>query len=196
MDTQGTPLENALFTSTDPITAIAQTTSSDFTGTATLNDVPAQIPLRISAGKSGYVSQFTETTIQQGETKTITFQLLRTGQTANASTSRGCKDALDGVFLCSPLNVNGTGDTCATDTDCLSGRCMPSPSNVRTCSTFNWTQCDSIGYPRGNQCFLKFTAQGTAGNFTNMLLDNFLYVLVFIALLIIVLLIVRSVSKT
>jgi hypothetical protein len=73
---------------------------------------------------------------------------------------------------------------------------MPSPSNVRTCSTFNWTQCDSIGYPRGNQCFIKFTAQGTAGSFTNLLLDNFLYVLVFVALLIMALLIVRSVSKT
>jgi hypothetical protein len=73
-----------------------------------------------------------------------------------------------------------TNSKCIADSDCVSGDCLP---NGR-CNQFDMTYCDEKGYVRGNKCILGGIASCVASNTADVLLDNILYVLVFIVLLI------------
>lgn len=188
-DTSEQPITEALVSATDQLTALSKLASTDSTGSAYLYDLATGTQIRVSAGKEGYQSEFTTTTINPGETKTLTITLLRDGELTNASSGRGCRDYIKGIILCSPLNTSGDGDNCQTDNDCITGRCMNSLGN-KQCSQFNYTQCDNIGEDRGNLCYTKVLAMRTGENASNVLLDYFLYFgVIFIFILAIVIIV-------
>jgi len=91
----------------------------------------------------------------------------------------GCDDFIPGVVLCDYNLVS-----CFDDSDCETGRC----DTTGKCSNFNWTICDVNGIDRGSRCFYKYTGGGILKIVTNAILDNFLYVLVIVMILIGVLL--------
>lgn len=70
--------------------------------------------------------------------------------------------------------------TCTQDTDCTTGDCMP---NGR-CNSFDMTYCDKHGYVRGNKCILVGVASCFFGSATDVVFDNFFYVLIAIIMLI------------
>jgi hypothetical protein len=195
-DSQNNLLPLAHVSTTDPITSIAKFTDTDSTGTATLTGISSGTSFYVRITKDGYQMNSYTTSLTNGERKTMTITLLLNTEAQNKSSGRGCKDDIDDIILCSPLNISLDGDNCQQDTDCLSGRCELGIGTYRVCSTFNWSKCDAEGLDRGNSCFMRFTTQGVAKGATEVVLDNFLYVLVFIAFIILFLMIMRAVNRT
>jgi hypothetical protein len=220
-DTLGNPIPSATVSATEQITATSKTAQTDINGNAYLLDLLAGTPLRISVGKAPasdcvqtingqgqisfdcsqsatstpiYQSTFLTTTLANGEQKTINVILLKTNQ-LNYTTARGCEDYVEGIWLCSPLNITGTGDACHQDSDCITGRCEAGNSpDYRKCSQFNWTQCDALGRDRGNKCFTAVMGGRGIENLTNTMMDNFLYVLIGVFLFIALIMFINSVS--
>jgi hypothetical protein len=71
---------------------------------------------------------------------------------------------------------------CTQDSDCATSDCLP---NGR-CNSFNMGYCDEKGYVRGNKCITGAIAGCAAKNITDIILDNLLYVLAFVIVLIII----------
>jgi hypothetical protein len=214
VDENDNPLPYVGVSVTDPVTAISRIGQTDAVGTTLFTNLPIGLELKITASKTGYRAEnagiynvgnvekeeslyLSYFTIQNGETKTLIIKLLNkaTNPLVNYSRGRGCSDGISGIILCSPLNVSGDGDNCDSDDDCIGGRCQISPSNSRTCSTFNWTYCDDIGMSRGNSCFIRATTGGMLGEAGSTMIKNFFYVLVAIAILFFIIIIVRSFKK-
>jgi hypothetical protein len=193
-NSSNSPISNALVSVTEPITAQSKYAFTDANGIATITNMFSTSRGIISAGKTGeYDVKQEYFTLSNGEQKTITLTLEKAGKTY--ITDRGCEDYVEGIYLCSPLRIDNTGDSCTADNECLTGRCMPSSSNNRKCSNFNWTQCDSAGMERGNRCVTRFTANAGAVSFTGFALDNFLYVLIFIVIFIMVIMVMSATKK-
>jgi hypothetical protein len=72
---------------------------------------------------------------------------------------------------------------CTIDSDCASGSC----TNFGKCSSFNYKKCDAEGYERGSYCMIGLTMSGFFGWVADIALDNFLYVILFMILLVIAL---------
>lgn len=197
-DQQGQPISEALTSATDQITTIARLATTNTNGDAYTYDLATGTPITISAGKTNYISQFTTTTLQQGEQKTITITLLTTTQTNNQTTARGCQDYIDGLWLCSPLNTTANGDNCQNDADCISGRCQIGMlGTTRTCAIFNYTKCDAAGQERGNKCFLGQMTLAAGKGLVKIILKNFLYFALFVIIIILALIIAgRYYNKT
>lgn len=192
VDTNGQPIPYASVSVTNPITIIAQNVLADATGLATFVDLATGLDLKISAGKDNYQSTFDRTIMTPAEVKTITIILYAQGEKISQITGRACSDYVNGLVLCSPLNITRTGDYCNTDEDCITGRCELNPSHM--CSKFNWTWCDENGYERGNKCFTSAMVEKTGSNSSEFILDNFLYVLAFVAIAIFGLMIIKSIK--
>lgn len=190
VDRNSQPIVGATVSATDPITAIAKTTSTNALGIATLLDVTSGVDLRISAGKSGYTTQFTQQIILAGETKTITITLPLTTETTSQQTARGCQDYVDGWILCEPLNNTG-GNGCTTNTDCVGGRCQPSGF----CSNVNWTRCDQEGQDRGSWCATTVSLKKAGNMLEGAILENFLYFALFVIIIILFLILMKNIRR-
>ena len=70
--------------------------------------------------------------------------------------------------------------SCTVDSDCLSGSC----TGYGKCSSFNYNKCDEEGYERGSYCMIGLTISGFFGWLAIIALDNFLYVILFMILLV------------
>ncbi|MCJ7816903.1 MAG: hypothetical protein MUP55_03535, partial [Candidatus Aenigmarchaeota archaeon] len=70
--------------------------------------------------------------------------------------------------------------TCTTDDDCVTGSCLPN----HQCNSFDMTYCDKNSYVRGNKCILAGVASCFFGSATDLVFDNFFYVLIAIIMLI------------
>lgn len=106
-------------------------------------------------------------------------------------TNRTCSDFIKNVWLCGNLSVTGIGNTCAIDTDCISGRCSPYNNE---CSSFNYKICDSgfvkptknylsgnyAGMGRGNGCIIKSTVFEGLQGIKNSFLTYFILLIVII----------------
>lgn len=153
--------------------------------------------LWISASKEGYADTSEYTSLITNEQKTITLTL---GTDTSAlgggilpATNRNCIDTIPSVYLCGDLS--GDNNRCDEDSDCLSGRCMEaSTTQGRKCSMFNYTLCDTQGINRGNMCIIKNTITGGMKMIGNIILDYFLYVIIFLFLIIIGLIIKKNLS--
>jgi hypothetical protein len=112
------------------------------------------------------------------------------------ATERHCADTISGVWLCGNLSVTGIGSSCTQDTDCISGRCSfaVTPS-ARECSKFNYTLCDVQGINRGNTCIFRNMTRGIFTMIGNMILGNFLWVLLLVLLLVAGLIAWRSLHR-
>jgi hypothetical protein len=195
-DKENNPLETALIGATDIITGESRSTLTDYTGAGYIRGITPSDKLLISASKTGYTTSSTYTSIGTGEEKIVTIIMGVTSTGTFDVTNRGCEDTIKGVLLCGNLTITGIGNTCTQDTDCITGLCGKSMSGLnRECSKFNWTICDNQGMNRGNKCYMRATGMGFVGSFGNFILENFLYVLLFIAILIIFLMIVRAVKR-
>jgi hypothetical protein len=73
-----------------------------------------------------------------------------------------------------------TKPTCSNDEDCITGDCLPN----HQCNSFDMTFCDENGYVRGNKCMMAGVASCFFGEATDVIFDNFFYVLVAIIMLI------------
>jgi hypothetical protein len=69
---------------------------------------------------------------------------------------------------------------CQKDSDCESGDCLPNGQ----CNRFDMTYCDEHSMVRGNRCIIGAIAACAGKNTASVLLDNLLYVLVGIIILI------------
>lgn len=190
-DTKNNPIYQASTSITDPITNLATTLYTDQLGTATHINVATNTPLRISIGKTGYKSTWTETSVNAGETKTLTITLLGEKEPTNQSTGRGCQDYANNWILCEPLNKTG-GNGCTQNSDCLGDRCI---TTYGTCSNVNWTRCDAEGQDRGSWCATSISLQQTGNALQGMILDNFLYFGLFVIIIILFLIIVSKINN-
>lgn len=194
-DKNNTPIENALVGATDIITGESRSTLTDYTGAGYILGITPSDKLMISAAKTGYSTTSTYSTIGVGEQKTLTIIMGIQGSGFTV-TSRGCSDPIKGVLLCGNLSVTGIGSSCLVDADCISGKCDPTLSGLtRTCANFNWTICDAQGLARGNTCYMRAIGNGTGKGFGNWILNNFLYVLLFIAIFIMTLMFIRAIKR-
>jgi hypothetical protein len=146
----------------------------------------------IGAKKEGYQTTTVYASIGNGEQKTVTIIM---GQSRIQggyfpATARHCADTINGVWLCGNLSLLG-GNHCTQDADCISGRCSLGLS-TRECSRFNYTLCDVQGINRGNTCIFKNMTGGIFRTIGDMILGNFLYVLLFVLLIVAALIIRRS----
>jgi hypothetical protein len=70
--------------------------------------------------------------------------------------------------------------SCNSDSDCDTGKCEVSGK----CSSFDYTYCDEENYVRGNGCLIKGMANCALSSSGGWILDNFLYFIVLLILLI------------
>jgi hypothetical protein len=196
-DKSNHPLENALVGATDIVTGESKSALTDYTGAGYILGISPSSKLLISASKEGYATSSTYASIGIGEQKTVNIIMgITTTGGAVDVTNRHCVDQIKGVMLCGNLSITGVGNSCTQDTDCISGRCAIAVSGLgRECSRFNWTICDHQGEDRNNACFMRATGQGTFRGFGDYILNNFLYVLLAIAVIIIVLMMIRAVKR-
>lgn len=209
-DENNNAVANALVSITNDITGQSKFGNTNALGDLILADIFTGTHLRITATKEGYgttkiinavgnnvteLSSNLYVDLTEGEQKTVNLQLKK--NTAIIGNSRGCQDFIDGVMLCSPRNINGTGDNCIQDTDCLSSRCQKiTPTSTHgTCSEFNWTLCDSQGRERNSRCFTANYAQGAFAGIASTVLTYFLYVIIGLAILVIFLMVMASINK-
>lgn len=181
---------------------------TDENGRAIISNMFATNRLLVTTGSSQYIhleetqiitdthygAQSVLTTISQGETKYMTFNLsLIQGATYLTRTNRSCVDTIQadgggakgtyGVWLCGEMSLIGSGDTCNADIDCLSKHCS---TYNHQCSHFNWSICDEgrktlfQGMGRSNHCFISASAYGILRGVTGMMLDYFILVIVII----------------
>ena len=192
-DSNNQPLENALVSTLDPITGSSKYGLTDYTGIIYLFDVMPSNNFIIGAKKDGYATTSIYASIGSGEQKMLSITM---GQSRGAggyfpATPRICADTIKGVWLCGNLSVTGIGNTCTQDADCISGRCSFGIS-IRECSKFNYTLCDAQGINRGNTCIIKNMTGGFFRTIGDLLLGNFLYVLILVSLIVAGLIIRRS----
>lgn len=129
----------------------------------------------------GYEKATKYFTLNTGEQKTVILNLSNYWDAGKWSvTTRGCQDTIKGVWLCGNLSVTGTGSSCTTDANCISGKCGYGGVGGRECSKFNWTICDDKGTNRGNTCMFSATAEGFFGGVTSFILHRLIWVIVFI----------------
>jgi len=189
MDADENPIEGVLVATLEPTTGASVYSQTDYDGTAYLFDVKPSPRFLVTAKKEPYETTSIYTSIGTGETKTLTITM---GEgTLPIATNRGCADTIRYVILCGNLTTTGIGNTCTQDSDCISGRCSLGLS-VRTCSKFNYTLCDSQGINRGNTCIFRNVTNGLLASAGNWILDNFLYVLVIVVILVFILIIMNS----
>ena len=219
-DRAGQPITEAIVSATDLITGISKSSSTDVLGKAYLLDLPTGVSIRISAGKSNYadctqvynsvsnnyeydcsnaepntISQeyktsYLTTTLTTNEQKTIIITLLKIEEETQVINSRGCQDYVEGLILCSPLNISG-GDGCKQDADCIGGRC----ALHGLCSNYNYTACDNAGTERGAWCFASELTKSGGNWLSDTLLDYFLYFLVFAIFMVIIFIMIYGLNK-
>lgn len=73
-------------------------------------------------------------------------------------------------------------EPCTADEDCETGVCLPS----HKCSQFDFTYCDENSMTRSNKCMFAGVASCILSSTADLILDNFLWFLVFLILLILV----------
>jgi hypothetical protein len=196
-DTNSNAIFESLVTILNPVTGETKYANTNTQGQAILTNMFTGTNLILRASKDGYITEDSYVSISSGEQKTITLTIgtkKPSGQTIG--NNRGCVDPIEGVMLCSPLNISGTGDNCNTDNECITGACLPHPSGIQgKCASFNWSLCDRDGRQRNNACFASYTTQGIGGGITVWMLGNFLYVLVFVVFLVMFAIIMASVRR-
>ena len=195
-DNNNTALEGVLVATLDPTTGASRYGLTDFSGNVYLFDVIPSNSFIVGAKKDGYASTSVYASIGTGETKNVNIIM---GQSRGANgyfpaTDRTCADTIKGVWLCGNLSYAG-GNSCDDDDDCMSGRCSLAISpEARVCSRFNYTLCDVQGINRGNTCIFKNMTRGIFQTMGDMILGNFMYVLLLVLIIVAGLIIRRSLT--
>jgi len=198
-DINMTPLENVLVSTNDVVTGNTRYGITNAQGTIYIFDVYPSDKLLVGAKKEGYDYTPLYTTIIAGETKTIEIIMGVTTPTGGTggimpATPRHCIDTIKGVWLCGNLSTTGIGNHCAQDNDCISGRCsLALTPEGRECSKFNYTLCDNQGINRGNTCIFKNMTLGFFATIGDLMLEYFLYLIIFIVIIIIGLIIRKNI---
>lgn len=177
------PVKDALVSLTNPLTGQSAFTFTSSNGKATFGNPPTGEKILVNVDKTGLEFASKIISLNIGESKSIT--IFTDTALAETITDRGCKDIINGVWLCNASNA------CTTNADCVSDICGVSGY----CSTFNWTRCDDGGLERGNRCIIGETTKGTLRGMLKFSLANFFLVIVFIGLVILFLLIASGYAK-
>lgn len=189
-DQDNNPLGGSFVTVSNTITGQNKYGITDANGRITFTNMFTGEKLLISATnqEKGYKEPtYKYTSLTENEQKTTTITLTKEGVLGEepqlVATNRGCIDTIPGVILCGDLS--GQNNSCTQDTDCLSGRCMLAlTTEARKCAKFNYTLCDAQGINRGNMCIFKNITAGILRMIGNLILQNFLYVLIILFLII------------
>jgi hypothetical protein len=187
------PISGAIGSALNTITGETKYAISDVNGNAFITKMFTGQQLLLGASKDNYVTNNAYIDVAGFEQKTVTIKLTKKnaiGQTIG--NDRGCVDTIEGVILCSPLNISLTGDKCVSNSDCLTDECVPHLGAVGTCANFNWSLCDRDNRQRNDACFRSYIAGETADGITNWMLDNFLYVLMMFVFLMVFVIIMAS----
>jgi len=195
-NSNNTLLEGVLVATLDPVTGASRYGLTDYSGTVYIFDIQPSNSFIVGARKEGYETTSVYASISNGEQKNVNIIM---GQSRGANgyfpaTARQCADTLSGVWLCGNLSTTGIGNSCTQDTDCISGRCSVGLT-IRECSRFNYTLCDAQGINRGNTCIFKNMTRGIFTTIGDLILGNFLYVLLLVFLIVAGLIIKRSLSR-
>jgi hypothetical protein len=197
LDENSNALGGALVAITNPVTGESKNVLSDAQGKAILINMFTGNNMILGVSSEGYITSQTYISISANEQATETIQLekkLEAGQTIG--NNRGCVDRIEGVDLCSPLNITLNGDFCDIDSDCLTDECLPHPDGIQgKCSSFNWSLCDRDNRKRDNGCYASYMSQGVFSGITGWMLENFLYVLVLAVFLIVFVIIMASLRR-
>ncbi len=172
------PIEQAFVSFYNPITYEIHYEFTSSEGEITQPVSNGDYHWEIDVTKVGYADYGTQLWVNSEITNTYTIYVAPSGTEAgglvNHTTGRGCQDLLRGIWLCNQTNIH-----CEQNSDCLSDMC-----NVAgQCSSFNYTWCDNNGRPRNQRCIMAGTFERFIGNITDWILDNFLWVLIIILLL-------------
>lgn len=194
-NSNNTLLEGVLVATLDPVTGASRYGLTDYSGTVYIFDIQPSNSFIVGARKEGYETTSVYASISNGEQKSVNIIM---GQSRGANgyfpaTPRQCADTIRGVWLCGNLSTTGIGNSCTQDTECISGRCSIGLT-IRECSRFNYTLCDSQGINRGNTCIFKNMTRGIFTTIGDLILGNFLYVLLLVFLIVAGLIIKRSLS--
>jgi hypothetical protein len=195
-DNNNTALEGVLVATLDPTTGASRYGLTDYSGNVYLFDVIPSNSFIVGAKKEGYTSTSVYASIGTGETKNVNIIM---GQSRGANgyfpaTERQCADTIKGVWLCGNLSYSG-GNSCNDNDECMSGRCgLAISPEARVCSRFNYTLCDAQGINRGNTCIIKNMTRGIFQTMGDMILGNFMYVLLLVLLIVAGLIIRRSLT--
>lgn len=195
-DGNNTALEGVLVATLDPSTGSSRYGLTDFSGNVYIFDVIPSNSFIIGAKKEGYASTSVYASIGAGETKNVNIKM---GQSTDPdgyfpATERQCADTIKGVWLCGNLSYIG-GNHCHNDDECMSGRCSLAISpEAKECSRFNYTLCDVQGINRGNTCIFKNMTRGMFQTLGDLILGNFMYVLLLVLIIVAGLIIRRSLT--
>lgn len=181
------PIQYALVTMSNPFT---YETYYGFTGTdgkvtQMVFSFSGSYNWQISIQVDGYADKETSISVQQGVTNTQIIFINREGA-VNYTTSTGCQNYQKGIWLCGQENIH-----CTEDSQCDGRLC----DVAGYCSSFNWSWCDANNRPRNNRCVAVATGRTFTGSLVNWILDNFLWVLIFIILLILITMVVVMLRK-
>ena len=88
--------------------------------------------------------------------------------------------ALDNETLFCNLFYKAT-PACVNNTQCSTGACIRGH-----CASFDYNYCDENGYTRGQKCMFGAVTSCAFSSVTSIIFDNFLWVLIFIAILVVV----------
>ena len=171
VDKNGNKVENALVSYTNTITYRYDYKFTNGFGLAVFRGIDAGTVV-IQASKDSN-SNSVNTNILSRNINEVEIQVDYTNL-PNLHLERNCID--DGIWLCGDVE-----NSCTQDSDCLSDQCTV---GTNKCSRFNYTVCDVNGYPRGQTCVIKYSAEATLGNVTDWILDNLLWVIMLMVIVI------------
>lgn len=181
----GTRINGTLVSVTNTITGENKYGFTDINGQVILTNMFTGAKLLITAQneEQNYATTTTRTSLVNGQQKTITINMGTEDREGRfTTTDRNCQDLIPSVLLCGNLTTTGIGNNCTLDAQCISGDCRIGISGSDgECARFNWTLCDDQNLGRTNGCFISQTIYGGFRAYTGTILKYFLYVLVFIA---------------
>lgn len=177
------PIQDALVSITNPLTGESTFDFTASNGIVTFGDPPTGETILVNVDKVGLQFASTIISLSEGETKSIT--VFTDTALAETISGRGCKDIIDGVWLCNASNA------CNTNADCVSDLCGLN----NECSTFNWTRCDDSGLERGNRCIIGETTKGALRGTLKFALRNFFLVIAIIGIVVFLLILGTAIHR-
>ena len=172
------PIFNAYVTLSDPLSGDYKQGYTNSDGQVDFNNLLGSTVYRVRGIRNGYADGTFSLETISNTTITETYLLTPSSYTTPSTvTINGTitETWCDGLWIGAMKNVR-----CTEDTDCITGQCTP----MGTCSTFNWTWCDANGRQRNQRCMAKATTDCGLNNTSNWMLDNFLWMLVILIVIV------------
>ena len=182
-DSRGNPMQNFLVSIQMPFVSLEDQYEYEYTdsdGLAVFHPIDNNVIIYVDEKGFDLITSEVYVTLGSIVTRTITLSEDYTGLfpdiiDGGSFNLTGCEDLLTGVWLCKYDTVTN----CTLDSQCATGLCMYDGH----CSNFNYNLCDDDGMSRSSRCVLKQTFKAIMSGVASWILDNFVYVLLIVALL-------------